>query len=155
MRATMPELDRKNLPGRILIGVCQRRQAINRQRIPPSAIRAAYTVRQHAAAVLRISPSSEERVTCAKDGRGLPLFFCHGDCTTRGFYALKLADMLTCARPVFLLHPYLDPVPKLTIEEMARSYLLATLVGSATDRRFPLWRSLQRRPTCLGARFPA
>jgi len=37
--------------------------------------------------------------------------------------ACQLADMLTCTRPVFLLHPYLDPGPKLTIEEMARSYV--------------------------------
>src|SRR5262245_42429969 len=98
-------------------------EAIIRQRIPLSDIRAAYTVRQLAAAVVRMNPSSDKRVTCAKDGRGSPLFFCHGDFTTRGFYALKLADMLTCGRPVFLLHPYLDPGPKLTIEEMARSYV--------------------------------
>jgi pimeloyl-ACP methyl ester carboxylesterase len=108
-------------------------EAIIRQRIPFSAIRAAYTVRQLASAVLRISPSSEEPVTCAKDGRGLPLFFCHGDFTTRGFYALKLADMLTCDRPVFLLHPNLDPPgPKLTIEEMARSYLPHLLAAQPT-----------------------
>jgi acyl-CoA synthetase (AMP-forming)/AMP-acid ligase II len=108
-------------------------EAIIRQRIPLSAIRAAYTVRRLASAVLRISPSSEERVTCAKDGPGLPLFFCHGDFTTRGFYALKLADMLTCARPVFLLHPNLDPPgPKLTIEEMAQSYLPHLLAAQPT-----------------------
>jgi acyl-CoA synthetase (AMP-forming)/AMP-acid ligase II/thioesterase domain-containing protein len=106
-------------------------EAIIRQYIPLSAIRAAYTVRQLAAAVLRMSPSSEERVTCAKDGRGLPLFFCHGDFTTRGFYALKLADMLTCGRPVFLVHPYL-PGPKLTIEEMARSYVPHLLAAQPT-----------------------
>src|SRR5262249_34698190 len=44
---------------------------------------------------------------------------------TRGFYALKLADLLSADTPVFLLHPQrkFDTELDASIEAMARSYL--------------------------------
>jgi thioesterase domain-containing protein len=48
--------------------------------------------------------------------------FWHGDWATRGFYALRLGDM-PIEQPIFLAHPYPNPDPGLTIEEMARAYL--------------------------------
>jgi acyl carrier protein len=98
-------------------------EAVTRQRILPSALRTVFTVRELAAAIVRGSPAMPELVTCAKQGYGTPFLFCHGDYTTRGFYALKFAEMLTCDQPVFLVHPFLDPDPKLTIEQMAQAYL--------------------------------
>jgi thioesterase domain-containing protein len=73
-----------------------------------------------------------ELITCVKQGRGAPFLFCHGDYTNRGLYALKLADMLTCDQPIYLIHPYLDPDPQLTIEEMARAYLPQILAAHPT-----------------------
>jgi acyl-CoA synthetase (AMP-forming)/AMP-acid ligase II/thioesterase domain-containing protein/acyl carrier protein len=98
-------------------------EAITRQRIPPSALRSAYTVRELATAVVRGMPATPELVTLAKDGSGTPLLFYHGDYRTRGFYALKLADMLTGDQPVYLLHSHPNPDLNLTIEEMAQAYL--------------------------------
>jgi acyl-CoA synthetase (AMP-forming)/AMP-acid ligase II len=107
-------------------------EAVIRQHVPPSALRAVYTIRQLTAAVLRASPVVDELVTRAKDGNGTPFFFCHGDYGTRGLYALKLADKLKCDQPVFLLHSSRDPDPKLTIEEMARSYVPHVLAALPT-----------------------
>jgi oxalate---CoA ligase len=95
-------------------------EAITRQQIPPSELRAVYTVRELAAAVLRSNPTTAELVSCAKPGRGTPFMFCHGDFTSRGFYALKLAEMLRGDQPVFLVHAD-PPDTQLGIEEMARS----------------------------------
>ena len=97
-------------------------ETLTGQQISASALRAVFTVRELAAAVVQASPPTNEMVTCAKQGAGPPFFFCHGDYTTRGFYALKLAKMLTCNEPVFLVHPFLNPDP-LTIKDMAQSYL--------------------------------
>jgi acyl-CoA synthetase (AMP-forming)/AMP-acid ligase II/thioesterase domain-containing protein len=47
-------------------------------------------------------------ITCARPGTGAPFYFCHGDYTTRGFYALKLADLMALQRPVHLIHPAYD-----------------------------------------------
>ena len=80
-------------------------ETITRQQIPPSELRAVYTVRELAAAALRSSPATTELVTCAKPGRGTPFIFSHGDFTSRGLYALKLADMVKHDNPVFLVHP--------------------------------------------------
>jgi acyl-CoA synthetase (AMP-forming)/AMP-acid ligase II/thioesterase domain-containing protein/acyl carrier protein len=98
-------------------------EAIAHRKIPPSALRAVYTVRQLAAMITRTGDALEELVTCAKFGDGMPFFFCHGDYMTGGLYALKLVEMLKCDQPVFLLNPYRDPDPKFSIEEMARCYL--------------------------------
>ena len=98
-------------------------EAIARRKIPLSALKAVYTVRQLADTIIRTASPSEELVTCAKQGDGTPFFFCHGDYSTRGLYALKLTEMLKCDQPVFLLNPYRNPGPKFSIEEMARCYL--------------------------------
>ena len=37
-------------------------------------------------------------ITQVKRGSGMPLFFCHGDYFTRGFYAHKLAALLPTVR---------------------------------------------------------
>jgi thioesterase domain-containing protein/acyl carrier protein len=96
-------------------------EAIIRERIPSSALRSVYTVRELAAAVEHGLPRAPELVTRAKDGSGKSFLFCHGDFATRGFYALKLAEMLTCNQPVHLIHPH--PDPKHPIEEAARARL--------------------------------
>ncbi len=102
--------------------VCEVEEATH-QKIPPSALRSVFTIRELATTVLRGSSKSMELVTCAKEGNGTPFFFCHGDYTSRGFYALRLADKLKGNEPVFLVHPYPRPDPKLTIEEIARAYV--------------------------------
>jgi acyl-CoA synthetase (AMP-forming)/AMP-acid ligase II len=107
-------------------------EAITGQRIPQSALRAVFTVHELADAVTRCSPATAELMTCAKQGSGTPFLFCHGDYSTRGFYALKLAEMLRCDQPVFLVHPHLDPDPKLTFEEMARDCLPHILAAHPT-----------------------
>jgi acyl-CoA synthetase (AMP-forming)/AMP-acid ligase II/acyl carrier protein len=107
-------------------------EAIARRKIPVSTLKAVYTVRQLAATIIRTASTSEELVTCAKEGDGTPFFFCHGDFATRGLWALKLVDMLGCHQPVFLAWPYRDPDPKLSIEEMAKSYLPHLLAAQPT-----------------------
>ena len=102
--------------------VCEVEQATHQQ-IPPSALRSVFTIRELAATVLRGSPKTTELVTFAKHGCGIPLFFCHGDYTSRGLYALRLADMLKGEQPVLLVHPYPHPVPELSMEEIARAYV--------------------------------
>jgi oxalate---CoA ligase len=94
-------------------------EVIARRKVPLSALKAIYTVRQLAATITRTDSSSEELVRCAKQGVGAPFFFCHGDFETRGLWALRLVDLLRGDRPVFLA----DPDPKSSIEEMAKSYL--------------------------------
>src|SRR5258708_19347023 len=94
-----------------------------RRKMPVSLLKAVDTVRQLAATIIRTASTSEELVTCAKEGDGTPFFFCHGDFATRGLWALKLVDMLGCDQSVFLAWPYRDPDPKLSTEEMAKSYL--------------------------------
>jgi oxalate---CoA ligase len=107
-------------------------EAIARRKIPSSALKAVYTVRQLAATILRTDSTSEELVACAKQGDGTPFFFCHGDFATRGLWALRLVDMLSCDQPVFLAWPHRDPDPKLSIEETAKSYLPHLLAAQPT-----------------------
>jgi oxalate---CoA ligase len=102
-------------------------EATARRKIPSSALRAIYTVRQLAATILRTDSTSEELVSCAKQGVGAPFFFCHGE-FPRGLWALRLVDRLRCDRPVFLA----DPDPKLSIEEMAKCYLPHLLAAQPT-----------------------
>jgi thioesterase domain-containing protein len=98
-------------------------EAVARRKISVSALRAVYTIRQLAVAVVTSDggSTSEELVTCAKEGEGAPFFLCHGDFVTRGLWAFRLVDMLRCNRRVFLVWPH--PDPKLSIEEMAKCYL--------------------------------
>ena len=102
--------------------ICEIEQATH-QRIPPSALRNVFTIRDLAMTVLRGSPATMELVTCARQGHETSLFFCHGDYTSRGFYALRLADTLKRGQAVFLLHPYPQPDPDLPMEEIARAYV--------------------------------
>lgn len=111
--------------------VCEVEQATHQQ-IPPSALRHVFTIRDLAETVLRGGSSATELITCAREGRGVPFFFCHGDYTSRGFYALKLADTLRNDQPVFLVHPYPNPDPDLPMEEIARVYIPAILKAHPT-----------------------
>jgi oxalate---CoA ligase len=94
-----------------------------RQRIPESSLQNICTIREIEAAILRSNSLHTELMTCAKDGRGTPLLFCHGDYATHGLYVRKLAELLTCDGPILLLHPYPNPDPEITIEQMARAYI--------------------------------
>ena len=94
-------------------------EAVTGQKIPPSALGTVFTIRELTATVMRRIPATAERATCAKQGRGTPFLFCHGDYATRGLYALRLVEMLTCDQPVYLVDPFLDSDPELSIEEMA------------------------------------
>jgi oxalate---CoA ligase len=106
-------------------------EAIARRKISPSILKAVYTIRQLVAAIVGTdSSTSEELVTCAKQGDGAPFFLCHGDFVTLGLWAFRLVEMLRCNRPVFLVWPH--PDPKLSIEEMAKSYLPHLLAAQRT-----------------------
>jgi oxalate---CoA ligase len=58
-------------------------------------------------------------VTEAAPGKGRPFFYCHGDYSTRGFYAFQLAKEMGLGRPVLLVHPDFDRDPNATIEQRA------------------------------------
>jgi len=106
-------------------------EAIARRKISPSALKAVYTIRQLVAAIVDTdSSTSEELVTCAKQGDGAPFILCHGDFVTLGLWAFRLVEMLRGNRPVFLVWPH--PDPKLSIEEMAKSYLPHLLAAQPT-----------------------
>jgi acyl-CoA synthetase (AMP-forming)/AMP-acid ligase II/acyl carrier protein len=107
-------------------------EAVARRKIPRSALKAVFTVRQLAATIIHTASAPEELVTCAKQGTGTPFFFCHGDFATLGLWALRLVDMLRCNQPVFLAWPHRDPNPKLSIEQMAKSYLPQLLAAQPT-----------------------
>jgi len=100
-------------------------ESLTGQRIPEAELSSALTIRDLVAVVVRGTPKSVESVLCAKQGSGTPYFFCHGDFSTRGFYARKLADLIEGDQPVFLLQPYCDYEGgvKITIEKMAQAYL--------------------------------
>ena len=96
------------------------------RRVSPSALAQASTIRQLATiATADVAGDDNELVTKVRDGTGTPLFFCHGDFVTRGFYALKLASMLNVGQPVYLIHPRsdVDDTSDLVIEEMARQHV--------------------------------
>jgi len=88
--------------------------------IAPSEVRAQLTIRQLAETLVNAVPAKEV-ITRAKSGKGTPLFFCHGDISGLGFYALRLARLLKEDAPVYLLHPLVDGFD--TIEEMAQCYV--------------------------------
>jgi thioesterase domain-containing protein/acyl carrier protein len=100
-------------------------ESLTGQHIPETELASALTIRDLVAVVMRGTPKSDEIVSCAKQGSGTPYFFCHGDFSTRGFYARKLADLLEGDQPVFLLQPYRDfeGGAQITIEKMAQAYL--------------------------------
>jgi thioesterase domain-containing protein/acyl carrier protein len=96
-----------------------------RQALPQAELRAAYTVRHLADAVMRATLESDDLVTCARRGSRTPFFFCHGDYLNRGFYALRLADLLGRDQPVFLVHPErdFDAHADTPLEVTARAYV--------------------------------
>jgi acyl-CoA synthetase (AMP-forming)/AMP-acid ligase II/thioesterase domain-containing protein len=100
-------------------------EALTRRPISQSALRAVWTVRQLAATVLRDIPPENELVTRAKDGRGQPFFFCHGDYRDRGIYALKLTSLITEDVPIFLLNHYrgFRDAGRIGLEEVASLYV--------------------------------
>jgi thioesterase domain-containing protein/acyl carrier protein len=100
-------------------------ETIARRKIPLSILTGIWTIRQLAARIIDTSETSEEVLTCAKEGSGTPFFFCHGDFRTRGLWALKLFEMIECDQPVFLVntHTHREPDSNLTIEEIATSRL--------------------------------
>ena len=97
-----------------------------RQQIPDSPLTARCTIRG-LGTLLCDGTSATELVTIAKEGDGTPLLFCHGDYATQGLYVRKLAELLTCDGSILLLHPYPNPDPGVTIEEMAQAYLPSLL----------------------------
>lgn len=97
---------------------------IARRKLPQSHLAAEITIRSLADTICLDLEPGREWLTKVQDGIGTPLFFCHGDYTTRGLYALRLFDMMKLRRPVYLLHFYEDlHRPDLTIEEIAALYL--------------------------------
>jgi acyl-CoA synthetase (AMP-forming)/AMP-acid ligase II/thioesterase domain-containing protein len=93
-------------------------------RVPQSALAEAFTISQ-LATIATAGIDDDDLVTKAKDGVGTPFFFCHGDFVTRGFYALRLADLLESNEPVYLIQPMRDveDTSKLVMEDMARLYM--------------------------------
>jgi oxalate---CoA ligase len=102
------------------------------QKIPELTHRNTYTIRELEAVILRESAPPTELIKIVRNGRGVPLLFCHGDYAMGGLYAHKLAETLTCDQPVYLLHPYPKPDSKLTIKEMARAYTPDILAKNPT-----------------------
>jgi acyl-CoA synthetase (AMP-forming)/AMP-acid ligase II/acyl carrier protein len=99
-------------------------EEVTHHRITPGEVRAELTIRQLAAIMVGSVVAREELVVKVKDGTGSPLFLCHGDFDGWGFYAFRLAELLTYPGPVFLIHSNLDEAAGIgTIEEMARRYL--------------------------------
>ncbi len=94
-------------------------------RFPPSALTEALTIHELARSAATDAPDDGELVTKVKDGSGTPLFFCHGDYETRGFYASKLAALLDSDQAVYLVQPFpgVDERSELVMEEMALLYL--------------------------------
>jgi acyl-CoA synthetase (AMP-forming)/AMP-acid ligase II/thioesterase domain-containing protein len=100
-------------------------EAITRRQIAPADLRAGWTVRQIALALLRDMPPERNLLSRAKPGKGAPFFFCHGDYRDRGIYAFRLVDMIEADAPVVLLNHYRDfkePGAD-TLEDMARLYV--------------------------------
>ena len=106
-------------------------EAIIGKRVPESALRRSVTVRRLGRVAEEAVSKQTELVTCARSGAGKPFFFCHGDYTTRGLYASKLADLLGHDRSIFLLHPPhdFDKDAQITIEMMAQAYLPQVLAS--------------------------
>jgi len=104
------------------------------QCIPQSSLGAASTIRQLADAIMHVIPADDELVTCVQRGTKVPFFFCHGDFLTRGFYGLRLANLLGHDQTVFLLHPYRDVNlgAETSMPAMARSYLPYLLAAQPT-----------------------
>ena len=100
-------------------------EELTRHALPQSELREALTIRQLSNAIRCATSSQTGFVTCAKSGSGTPFFYCHGDFGSRGFYALKLADMIDLDIPFYLLHSpsTVDELGGRSIEDLADAYL--------------------------------
>ena len=100
-------------------------EAVIAHSIPQSALAQASTIRQIAKIAAQDNHTGEELVTKARDGTGRPFFFCHGDYSTRGFYAIRLASLLDTERPVYLIHPLrnVDENSDIDFEQLANRHL--------------------------------
>jgi acyl-CoA synthetase (AMP-forming)/AMP-acid ligase II/thioesterase domain-containing protein/acyl carrier protein len=110
-------------------------EELAKREVPPSALRAVWTIRQLVSVLLRDMPPPEGPVTPVKTGSGAPLFFCHGDRRDRGIYALRLIGMIEHDFPVFLLNHHRDfRGDDVSLEDIARLYVphvLAAQPGGA------------------------
>ncbi len=99
-------------------------ELLTRRPLGQSQLASSLTIRLLADAVCADLGQNREMLTQLRAGTGTPFFFCHGDYTTRGLFALRLMDMIEADRPIYLLHFYQDlHRPDLTIEEVAASYV--------------------------------
>jgi acyl-CoA synthetase (AMP-forming)/AMP-acid ligase II/thioesterase domain-containing protein/acyl carrier protein len=100
-------------------------EELAKREVPPSALRAVWTIRQLVSVLLRDMPPPEGPVTPVKSGSGTPLFFCHGDRRDRGIYALRLIGMIEHDFPVFLLNHHRDfrNADDVSLEDIARLYV--------------------------------
>ncbi|HVV79686.1 MAG TPA: AMP-binding protein [Pseudolabrys sp.] len=100
-------------------------EELAKRQVPPSALRAVWTIRQLVSVLLRDMPPPEGPVTSVKTGSGAPLFFCHGDQRDRGIYALRLIGMIEHDFPVFLLNHHRDfrNADDVSLEDIARLYV--------------------------------
>lgn len=89
----------------------------------PQSELATFTIRHIADVVTSDLAAERELITQVKSGKGIPLFFCHGDYLTRGIYANRLAALLPEDQPVFLLHCYTDRFVGASMEDIAQAYL--------------------------------
>ena len=96
----------------------------------------ASTIRGLALVAAEQQSADDEAVTNAKEGTGSPFFFCHGDYSTRGFYAIKLASLIEADRPIYLLHPTRDvnETSDISIEGLARTYVPRLLAIQPSGR---------------------
>jgi acyl-CoA synthetase (AMP-forming)/AMP-acid ligase II/thioesterase domain-containing protein/acyl carrier protein len=100
-------------------------EELAKRQVPPSALRAVWTIRQLVSVILRDMPPPDGPVTPVKTGSGAPLFFCHGDRRDRGIYALRLMGMIEHDFPIFLLnhHREFRSAEDLSLEDIARLYV--------------------------------
>jgi thioesterase domain-containing protein/acyl carrier protein len=100
-------------------------EELAKREVPPSALRAVWTIRQLVSVLLRDMPRPEGPVTFVKSGSGAALFFCHGDQRDRGIYALRLIGMIEHDFPVFLLNHHRDfrNADDVSLEDIARLYV--------------------------------
>lgn len=81
------------------------------------------TIRRIADVISSNSPHERELMTQVKSGTGIPFILCHGDLSSRGLYALKLAALLRHDGPVYLLHSPAQPLVTSSMEEISGMYL--------------------------------
>jgi oxalate---CoA ligase len=98
-------------------------ERIIRRPLPEGAWRQQLTIRNLSRAIAQEAEKEGRLVTCAAEGEGRPFFFCHGDYSTRGFYALDLAERLGGRTAVYLLHPTYEPGGTVSLDDMAKGYV--------------------------------